>query len=426
MHPHYKHSLFNVSQKIAGDTYIIFNTLTQGLLEVDAKTYSQYEQVDFDSEPVCAKFLEYGFWIEEDCDEIAGLKVRHRRAKFAQDRVDLTINTTNNCNFTCVYCYQDQVSRYMSDDVTDRISRFFVDKINHNLNSILIHWFGGEPLLHPEPIFKLERYLQTHFIGYFTSQLTTNGYLLHEENIRRLSKTNIALLQITLDGVEAQHDQTRVLAGGQGTFSTIVANVKRCLALWPKVKIVLRININRLNEDIDEFLEFLLRHGLQHDRIRLHISEAKNYKDSMTDTNRLFYGSIEEYAGKLLEIYKSLAKYGFPIPMYSFRGYNCDFDCINNFLIDTDGKLYQCKCEGPESPLYLGELAEDGIAQFRQRNLARKMLREPFEKDACLRCKVLPMCMGGCNYLEQLGREACIPEKYILDEVVALYYQTHL
>ena len=52
----------------------------------------------------------------------------------------------------------------------------------------------------------------------------------------------------------------------------------------------------------------------------------------------------------------------------------------------------------------------------------RKMLRSPFNDSECIHCSVLPLCMGGCHFLELKRQNKCIPEKYIMSDLVALYY----
>ena len=420
----FKLSKFNVDLQVEDGTFIIFNTASQGLLEVDAEDFSHYRNLTTPSQEFTSKFLEYNFWVERDFDEIKDLIVKHRVAKFSNEYVNVTIKTTNDCNFLCKYCYQDHQPSSMDEFSITKIKRFFDKLINQEKHkSICIHWFGGEPLLNLEPIIEIEKYVAPQVESLKTS-LTTNGYLLTQDIITTISETKIRSIQITLDGVKHQHDNTRQLRSGEGTFERIVTNIKNCLEIIPDMILILRVNVNKGNDNVEDFLRFILDNGLKKSNIRLLFNEAKRHSIKYTDED-IFYTSLEEYAVHLKKIYETLAKFKFSVPMYTTKWLNCEFDNINNYLIDVDAKIYQCTSAGPESQFYLGEICEDGRVSVCKENQIEKILREPFNKPKCLNCKVLPMCMGGCNYLEKTGlEEECIPEKYFLDDLVRLYYES--
>jgi uncharacterized protein len=51
------------------------------------------------------------------------------------------------------------------------------------------------------------------------------------------------------------------------------------------------------------------------------------------------------------------------------------------------------------------------------------MLKDPFESKKCFDCKVMPWCMGGCGFLKVKKINECIPEKYIINDLIKLYYK---
>lgn len=421
----YKHSKFNVDVKIGDKLYLVYNTMSQGLLEIDEEHYNMYRNIITDSELITSKFIEYGFWIEEQRNELNELKIKHRQAKFSDSLINVTIKTTNDCNFLCKYCYQEHEPKVLSNEGTSRLIAFFENQIeNRKLKHFFIHWFGGEPLLNVEPILKIENYLENKDVT-FKSAMTTNGYLLNEKILSQLCQTKVGSLQITIDGVQEQHDTTRVLRNGKGTFRIIIDNIKSYLQVNPTIKIIIRYNVNKSNHDITDFLQYLQDNDLRRNNIKLHFNPTKRHQISYTNED-IFYNNAEEYASQLLRIYKNLLAYKFSIPMYKFRGINCEFDNHNNFLIETNGEIYQCSSSDRQGLFYLGEINSNGIIKHNKPNFVRKMLREPFDKEKCLECKVLPMCMGGCNYEEQQGMEECIPEKYIINDLVKYYYLSQI
>lgn len=107
--------------------------------------------------------------------------------------------------------------------LADRMMTFFGAQ---NMN---VMWFGGEPLLAPDVIEKMTgrlKALTEDRGGEYRASIITNGYFLSEENIAMLERCNIDIVQVTLDGLGEQHDRTRHLAGGGGTFDRIAFNLK--------------------------------------------------------------------------------------------------------------------------------------------------------------------------------------------------------
>lgn len=412
-----KLSLFNISKNTA-DGFLVFNTFTQGLMLLDDKHYAMLQDVNASGE-ILEKFLKYGFIVPQTTDEIKLLKFLNLKTRFDNTRMNLTIATTNNCNFRCTYCYQPHQVKYLSNDVEFAILNLINKKIEEGLKYLNIHWFGGEPLLNSSLIFRMENKLKDIKSLNYTSSITTNGSLITSDMIKSLKGTNVQLFQITVDGNESVHNRTRVLENGAGTFSNIMKNIK--LLLSENIPVVIRYNINKLNEDIRPFLEYLISENLNK-KLQLHFNEAKKFDICYTDEN-MFYNSTEEYSKVLLRVYKTLLMNGFSVPRYLANSINCEFDCINTFLVDTDGKLFQCSACAQDENFHIGNLCASGEIKYNNVPYVRKMLRNPFENLECIHCKVLPMCLGGCNFLEVKGKNKCIPEKYIIQDLIELYYE---
>jgi MoaA/NifB/PqqE/SkfB family radical SAM enzyme len=97
------------------------------------------------------------------------------------------------CNLSCGYC-----SEY--DDVSNPVpTDLMVERIDHlaRLGALAITISGGEPLLHPELETIIKR-IRQHGI---MATLITNGYLLNDERIRKLNRSGLDYLQISVDNV---------------------------------------------------------------------------------------------------------------------------------------------------------------------------------------------------------------------------------
>ena len=99
------------------------------------------------------------------------------------DRSDIVIdiNLGNTCNFRCKYCYEgilEERTGFMSEEVCDSIIKVFDDMLEKCSNRITVCFWGGEPTLNPDIMFKfLEYYKDNSRISFL---LYTNGSKLHE------------------------------------------------------------------------------------------------------------------------------------------------------------------------------------------------------------------------------------------------------
>lgn len=80
-----------------------------------------------------------------------------------------------------------------------------------------------------------------------TSDITTNGYLLNEQNIREMKQLNVKSIQITIDGDRESHNKRRYLAGAGETYDKIKENLIKVSE--QNIFVILRINIDEKNVD---------------------------------------------------------------------------------------------------------------------------------------------------------------------------------
>jgi len=110
-----KPSRYNVLLQVSNDLVLAYNTLSGALAHFTRAQYSQVQQL-LTQPPESAtsesddylKFLVEGrFLIENDVDELDILKIRHLLGKFRQDKLGVTVMLTLNCNFRCIYCFEE-------------------------------------------------------------------------------------------------------------------------------------------------------------------------------------------------------------------------------------------------------------------------------------------------------------------------------
>ncbi|MDR2043871.1 MAG: radical SAM protein [Clostridium sp.] len=406
-----KFSRFNILKETEGNACLLFNTKTQALVELDEQGRQSYAGLD-PSSVFGSSFTELGFWIEDEDDEIMELIYENRLAMFDQQFIRIVVKLTDDCNFRCPYCYQEHKKRTMGQEQIRAVYQFMRKLHEQRERKFVITYFGGEPLLNLDAILQLEALLDESGIPH-TGNISTNGFLLKESVIEKLKGTRIRDVQITLDGPQEIHDRSRVLADGRGTFEEVLQGIQ-ALSKENRFSVILRCNLSPVNEPyIHELLDFLRGQGL----IRKHIFVLFNETMDYTGTDSpLFYNSREAYAAAYLEIQKKLLEIGQPLPRHGRTNTFCSMYPSGAYTISPALEIEACTSD----EALLGRIDSDGNVHY-FRSFYDKMLNPLYAREACMACKVLPMCMGGCMLLHKLGRENCIAQKYIIEDLLPLY-----
>lgn len=419
----YKYSRYNVVVKDE-DGFFLHNTKSGYMVQMDKMNYETFSELNkvTDNETL-ETFKNMGFIVYSDTDEVEELYFNNMRMKYDSTKLHVTVQTTNMCNFSCPYCYQDHIPATFDQNSQEIFIKFIDNSISRGINNIRIHWFGGEPTLNVDCILNIEKYLtklQANNNGLeISNYITTNGYSLDANLYKNFTEyTNIKDIQITIDGPEEIHNLTRITHSKEGTYSRIINNIVTCLKIDSDITFTIRINLNTNNVNyISEYLTEMEKHGiLTNDRVDFSFQQTHDFNHEKSD---LYFKNKNDYAKSLIQVFKTIINKGLCIPRYSSMKYcNCLFDCINTFLISPDMKLYHCSATSGTN--CVGKISEDGEMVLYS-NYYSKINRNIFEKEKCKECKYLPICFGGCYNLETLGDDECIPEKYQYNELIRLY-----
>jgi uncharacterized protein len=203
--------------------------------------------------------------------ESATFAGQFRRA-WAPDVMELTVLPTERCNFRCTYCYEDFKIGRMSLD-TVRGVKALVERRAPELSLLHVTWFGGEPLAAYDIVLDLAESFrvttQRHVMRY-TSHMTTNGSLLTLDRFRTLVDLGVTHYQISLDGPQEHHDQTRITMQKRGTYDVIMENLRAARASDVPGEIMLRLHITQENHhDLEPFVRQLARDFLDDPRFSI-------------------------------------------------------------------------------------------------------------------------------------------------------------
>ncbi|MFA6409438.1 MAG: radical SAM protein [Gammaproteobacteria bacterium] len=278
----------------------------------------------------------------------------------------LIILPTEKCNFRCTYCYEDYGLGLMSCEVVDAVKKLISNRINcGDLKRLHIAWFGGEPLLAKDIVYDINEYAMSLSNGNkkfnFTSDATTNGFLLDEFSTRKLLDLRLLQYQITLDGPKELHDKTRVKADGSGTFDTIWSNLLSMKNIAEEFTVLLRIHVHPGNVSGMKILMEKIRDNFSKDkRFRVFIRALSKLGGANENSVDMF--SPEEEKNVIESLYEIL---GGDVVRWRLTGeddlnYICYAAEPNSLVIRSDGSLAKCTVAFNDEHNKIGRLKEDG------------------------------------------------------------------
>ena len=163
-------------------------------------------------------------------------------------------NLLRRCNLTCKHCYATSADSEFRDELDTAEALRVIDDLHAAGVKVLI-LSGGEPLLR-EDIFELSAYARDK--GFFVA-LSTNGTLIDEGNIDQIVAAQYDYVGISIDGLEAVHDDWRQL---KGSFAASMHAIDLCRA--HDIRVGLRTTLTQYNyPQLPEILALMREHDVQ-------------------------------------------------------------------------------------------------------------------------------------------------------------------
>lgn len=411
------YSTYNYIVKIPNEeSWILYNFLSGAMIQVDKESKTVYEQILSDNIHTSEKSLliENGFLV--DYDELAFIRVANKRACADKKTLSLLITPTMECNFACPYCFECHRVGFMQQDVQDKIIQFISDSVEKNRHEhIFVYWFGGEPLLGAEIIESMEEHIISIANSYgirHSSVVVTNGYLLNEKTLRMLESHCVERIQITLDGVGKINDATRMLRTGEGTFDTIMGN----LSMKTAINIVVRSNISRQNiEHYGDLYNYLVNFNKKHGtNLTLYPARMEIYHNSkIAKEAKLSQEEFFDYLGK--QSFLSTQK------INDAKFVSCTAERFHSYAFDEKGNVYRCWNDVGYEKMSFSTVEQllKNNSKVTARNIIPYLDNGYQFDNECLKCKVLPVCMGGCIMKRNFMQErTCTPIRFNTDDFV--------
>lgn len=424
----YKESYYNFKETVeTGDT-VLYNSRTGAIAVVEPeskdKVFGILGQPDeHTEEEYFQPLLDNGFLVKSDFDEIGSIKERYDKEFHRKDIITVVLLPAEICNFTCEYCFiYNYKGKIMSQEVYDSITKYIEHKIEEFKQSdskakkplLRVSWFGGEPLLAREDILKYMEFVKEKFGEEceLYGDIITNGYYLDYNMFKQLLDHDVIQYQVTFDGAKEDHNKTRCLHNGEGSYDIIMSNIKDIVSnIKPEDKFRLSLRINFMKNTYEKIYGLIDElHDIIGDDRRFNIYTRPIYNfDTKRDTIDELKDNIftlddgleqqtdfalyidEKFKRKIVE--RSVNDY-LPLPTRQW----CSEDNDYSIIIGADASVYSCDSLVGDESVSVGKLNKDGIIQFKDNVDSWKKSIFEFENfKECMKCKCLPACLGCCR-----------------------------
>lgn len=435
----YKPSKFNYCHKCENGELLLYNSAqgTRSLSRVlvnESDSIAKILKRGSNKESNDIKFLlERGFIVPSDEDEDNLRKIRTME-QVMNSTLHLIILPTEQCNFRCKYCYETFKKGKMKTIIQESIIKYVRQNI-HRYTALSVSWFGGEPL---EALDVVEN-LSQKFINIckvakrpYSAGMTTNGYDLTLKVFEKLYSLNIYDYQITIDGLEDEHDKQRVLIDGNGTFAKIVHNLLDIKNGTRKFNSSFTIRTNftkQIFNNITRFLDFYNKSFNDDARFNFYIHMASNWGGDR----------ISSFSNEMLskpryrDIIKSIISHGVQLNYATHLSHLNYQNCVcyatrkNSIVIGSDGTLYKCTGDFEFEKNNVGNLTNNGELQYNQNyNLWIGGVYNIEEK--CNNCFYSACCLSNncpAVRVKKLTDNTCSFEKENLSLFLELFNKKH-
>lgn len=440
----FKLSKYIATTELDENNKLIYSTRTGEFIKLKSETFNFISQNKLDG--ICNDTLLALFnseiLVQNEEDEFKTIINSFETASQTNsDIFNYTIQPSANCQLGCEYCGQIHEKLNLTNHQSEKIFQYLKTQIEKNdYKGIHITWYGAEPLMGMDSI----RYLSEKLIEFSKSKgikydafIITNGLAMKENIFEELAKYNITNYQITLDGTEQYHDNSRFTKKKGKTFKPILKNIISAVNNptyeEKKCNILIRCNVHKENYiDINNLIEELYRLNI-HDRISMEFAPIHDWGNNNADDE---IGLLpEEFAKMEIEYMLKLRKLGFKnksilLPQRKLN--TCMVTNKNSELIDAKGRISYCwetpytpEFDYENSPFIIGNIKDPSNKKDREELPLGNWYQDIKEKKHgtwCSGCNFLPVCGGSCPINWYKGNPACPSYKFNIEDRLVMQY----
>lgn len=330
------------------------------------------------------------FLLEDHEDEHEYLK-DERNDYIHYKEYKTTILPTFECNYNCWYCIQKhepiKTDNSKINLIIKHVKKYLLE---HNIESYVLSWFGGEPLTQIRIVDSVSKELRNFCVNNnieFSGAVTSNGALLNTDTIEILTRNDINYYQIAIDGDEKTHNLNKHDNLSDSSFKLILTNIVNLLRINNNAQVVLRINytIPTLNSkdllpDMCKYIPYSYRN-----RIVVDLQKVWQIKEEKIDIEKLKF------------MQESFVDNGFKLSTgHVFSMCYVEKEHYNMFYYNGGVE----KCDKRPINQLRGYINEHGDIVWKEKPIIHDY--NLFATGCvCNDCEYYPLCYGGCPVLRE-------------------------
>lgn len=382
----------------------VFNTRNNNYVkineEADIEKFKHFfeDKVPLSTDDDMVKSLyERGYIVDNDIDEYKEMKKEiDELMKESSKRLSLTIYVTEQCNFRCIYCPEEHVSKKLSKTKWEALNKYILNSVKEGkYTSIGISFFGGEPLLESKSIteflINLKDGLKDYPNVHCSHSVVTNGYLLSPDLYDKLVSLDVKLFQITVDGFKETHEKMRPMANGNSSWDKIIKNMEYINSKDDDVLIDYRANFNDMNIHTMKEYKKWIHEKFNNPKFRFKFHPVVGFSTGVkkelvakidTDEKTDIIENVNDYTDE--------RNFDFGHHCLEKFSYICRVAYPSYYALYTDGRI--SKCENitiPYDYLFVGYLSDEGDFVF---NSDMSIWTDNYEIEGCKECGMYPVC----------------------------------
>ncbi len=315
----------------------------------------------------------------------------------------LCLHVSHDCNLRCQYCFASTgdfgTGRKIMDIETAKRAIDFVIQRSGSRRNIEVDFFGGEPLMAMDTVKATVAYarsIEKKAGKCFRFTITTNGFLLDDENIDYINR-EMSNAVLSLDGRPQVNDRMRKTVNGKGSYEVIVPKFQKLVAGRGTKDYYLRGTFTHYNLDFAEDVMHMADLGFRNVSVEPVVGEET-----------CGYALKDEDLPVVLEQYEKLAEKLKDRTDVNFFHFNVDLaqgPCVIKRLrgcgagceyvaVTPEGDIYPCH-QFVGNPAYkIGSLSD---GSFDMELSHRFSCLNIYTREECRDCWARFYCSGGCS-----------------------------
>ena len=327
-----------------------------------------------------------------------------------------TLILTKQCNLRCRYCFETHENVFM----TEETALAAVDLLaSDNQPQGGISFFGGEPLLRKELIYRCVDRVKTMYPHkVFTYNMTTNGLLLDEEFLT-FARDNHFTIALSHDGLMSRVN--RLYPDGQDCLALLDEKLALLMYYQPNTFIMATVSADCVKQAAESVIS-LYEKGICQVNLTVDARPEAGWNDDSMDELRRQLRLIADYVFAAFREGKQISFHGFDEKIRSITQQKSCHVCnlgYRKLYIDWNGWIYPCIQFGGLAEYRIGSVA-DGIDEGAREAIHRESLVKPA---FCRGCALEARCVNDCaclNYQQcgnmgEVSPEQCAFQRMLIE-----------